>query len=411
MRENALNYFGDLAELLKEGIEPVFNPVLDQILETLAAANDFKKVAAEKTDGGFSLDTDSDAGEPDFALDLSALDEKVAAILCVGKFALHAPKCCFIRMPQILEALEKKQFYAHANARMQTSICYVQIAMGLARFNGVLNDDDKHEWKKGHPDQSPLPAQVTQFLETVVFPYHFRLFDEEDEKEVIERAILNMSEFAEELGPAAYRNTLQKTVEHIIKFLQKKATCQGGTQSENPEGDDDDVEDVDDDDDEEDEEDDDIDHDEIILGNIVDLINALAKAFGDHFAPTFQTLAPEVSLYTTDKHPKNDKNAALGCFAETFAQAPATIPPLFTDVLQLLVRLSGTKDSKMNRNVAYTIGVLAQHAPAQFQPHVTDSLALMAKLLANSEARDAKDNIYAAFCRIAQYQMLPLAAE
>ena len=64
---------------------------------------------------------------------------------------------------------------------------------------------------------------------------------------------------------------------------------------------------------------DDIDHDEIILGNIVDLINALAKAFGDHFAPTFATLAPEVSQYTTDKHPKNDKNAALGCFAETAA--------------------------------------------------------------------------------------------
>lgn len=117
----------------------------------------------------------------------------------------------------------------------------------------------------------------------------------------------------------------------------------------------------------EDDEDDDLDHDELILGNTVDLINALAKAFGDQFAPTFQNvLAKEVSVYATEKHPKNDRNAALGCFAETFAQAPATIPPHFEQFMQLVDNMSNTKDSKTNRNLAYAIGVLAQHAQTLF---------------------------------------------
>ena len=41
------------------------------------------------------------------------------------------------------------------------------------------------------------------------------------------------------------------------------------------------------DDEEDEEEDDGIDHDEIILGNVTDLILSLARSFGNDFAPTF----------------------------------------------------------------------------------------------------------------------------
>lgn len=63
----------------------------------------------------------------------------------------------------------------------------------------------------------------------------------------------------------------------------------------------DDLEDVaDDDDDEEEEEDEDdgIDHDELILGNISDLIINLARAYGNDFAPYFEKIAPHLVVYT-----------------------------------------------------------------------------------------------------------------
>lgn len=63
------------------------------MLLTLDAENDYKKVASEKKDTGFSLGSDSE-GEPEFALDIGVLDEKVAAILGIGKFCMHAPKAC-----------------------------------------------------------------------------------------------------------------------------------------------------------------------------------------------------------------------------------------------------------------------------------------------------------------------------
>lgn len=57
---------------------------------------------------------------------------------------------------------------------------------------------------------------------------------------------------------------------------------------------------------------------------------------------------------------------ALGCLAETFAAAPAVIPVYFNDYLGLLYKNSDTLDSKLNRNIAYSVGILAEHAPLLF---------------------------------------------
>ena len=58
--------------------------------------------------------------------------------------------------------------------------------------------------------------------------------------------------------------------------------------------------------------------------------------------------------------------------------------------------------------MAYSVGVLAQHAPLLFQPHLQNSMALLQKLHANSSEPEAQDNIVAATCRIVQYQYMPL---
>ena len=122
-------------------------------------------------------------------------------------------------------------------------------------------------------------------------------------------------------------------------------------------------------------------------------------------------MAPLIVEYTSDKHPKHDKNMALGCIAEVFAACECVIPKYFNEYLPLLEKNSHTKDSKVNRNVAYSIGVLAQHAPLLFQPHVNDSLALLARLHSESSEIDAQDNIVAASCRIVEFQFMPLPAE
>jgi len=100
---------------------------------------------------------------------------------------------------------------------------------------------------------------------------------------------------------------------------------------------------------------------------------------------------------------------ALGCMSEVFANCESVIPQYFNDYLPLLEKNSNTKDSKINRNIAYNIGILAQHAPVLFQPHLQNALAMLSKLHQNTTEPDAQDNIVAASCRIVEFQYMPLA--
>ena len=172
-----------------------------------------------------------------------------------------------------------------------------------------------------------------------------------------------MSDIAVDFGPAAYENSIEKVVESIIKLLDKEAYCQiskmGGAGE--------DVEGLGEDDEDEDDEDDDLDHDALIFENAGDLIINLARAFGNEFQPFFNVIGPKLVVYTSDDHPKADKIVAFGTVAEVFANCPASIPPFFDGYVQLLVKNSYMKDSKINRNIAYAIGVLAQHAQLQFE--------------------------------------------
>jgi hypothetical protein len=188
---------------------------------------------------------------------------------------------------------------------------------------------------------------------------------------------------------------------YIIQLLEKKAYCQTFVMEGDNDEDLEDVEDQDGEDDEDDDEEDDgIDHDEIILGNTTDLILWMARALGNEFLPYFAELAPRIYEYSTDKHPKSDRHMAIGCLAEIFASCPAAIPQHFEGYAKLLETNSHLQDSKMNRNVAYSIGVLAEHAQVLFQPHVGNFIILLTRLDSNSTEQDAKDNVLASLCKI-----------
>ena len=370
--------------LLKEDIAPVFETVMTEIIATCVKEDEMKETFEKKKEEGpgFSLDSDS-AGEGELIgldVDVATLDEKASAVNALGIIACHSPKLCQSRFQEILDALEKLQFYFHENVKYHVSLAYLQIAIGLMRLNGLMNADDKFEWKKGPAAESPIPPAVLEFLSQVVLPYYFQVFDQEEDKTVIERVLENMRELSEDLGPAAFQLNVPEIMKYIALFLNKKAFCQ--TKMREGE-DDDDLEDVEgegpdeDEASEEESEDDGIDHDEVIFGNVSDLIICMARAMGNEFAPHFNEIAPLIVVYTGDNHPKSDKNMAFGCFSEVFANCESVIPQYFNDYLPLLEKNSNTKDSKMNRNIAYNIGVLAQHAPLLFQPHLGNALKLL----------------------------------
>ena len=283
------------------------------------------------------------------------------------------------------------------------SLTYTQIVFGQVKLAGLINEDEKFSWNKGAASGSPLPTDVQNFINQVVLPYYFELFNEESNREVIERVLENMCDLADDFGPSVFNDKIEQLIKYIIMFLEKKTFCQSGElqgedgnqleeMDENPE-----------DDSEEEEEDDGIDHDKLIFGNVTDLIISLTRAYGNEFMQALAVLIPQVVLYTSDKHPLSDKSMAIGCLAEVFAAAEGVIPNYFADYLPLLEKFSTTSDVKMNRHVAYSIGVLAQHAPILFGPHVNSAIALLQKLHSNCDSAESQDNVVAASCRIIEF--------
>ena len=112
------------------------------------------------------------------------------------------------------------------------------------KINGAMNAEDNFEWTKGPANESMLPPPVLEFISQVVLPYYFQTFDQEEDKQVIERVLENMIEMCQDLGPAVFTLTIDKVMKYITLLLTKKSFCQ----SKMMEGeDDDDLEDVEDD--------------------------------------------------------------------------------------------------------------------------------------------------------------------
>ena len=126
LKETAFTYFSDLSILLKEEMAPVFDQVMNTILETMNAEDQHEKVKDESKQGpskGFSLDSDSE-NEEDYMginVNLSQVDERAAAVNAMGIICMHAPKLCQGRMKDILESQEKLHHYFHENVKFHVS--------------------------------------------------------------------------------------------------------------------------------------------------------------------------------------------------------------------------------------------------------------------------------------------------
>jgi importin-4 len=408
LRETSISYFAELVRILKSDMAPIINQVLDEILKSCKSEAGMKTEVEQKPKEAFSLDSDSEdeAELVGMDVDVNFIDEKSAAVHALGSIGLFCSGLILPRLKEIIDVLSELADYFHENIRYHVCMTYLQIAVGLVRH--FTQSDEKFKWEKGLPVKNPLPAPVVEYMEQVIFPHYFELFDHEDNKEVIEKTLECFREMCEVFGPAAVEKHSDRIVEVILLLLDKKAYCQtkGKEKGEKEAGMDEDEEadGFQDEDEEEDEDDDeDLDHDEIILGNTTDLIIELARALGDQFLTYLTRIGPSLVRYLDDTHPKSDIEMVIGCLAETFNACTAAIPVYFKDFLQILLKNSKTDDSSLNRNISYAIGVLAQHSGVLLGQHIQACLEALNTMYAVSTEQDAKDNIISASCRLMQY--------
>ena len=125
-----------------------------------------------------------------------------------------------------------------------------------------------------------------------------------------------------------------------------------------------------------------LEHDEIILGNTSDVVNSLAKAFGDSFLPYFSILITKMEPYLSDSHPKNDRNMIIGCIAEVFRSCPSAIPPYYQAYYQVVMKnaQSSTDLTSLAHNLAFGLGVLAEKAQHYFEANLDQTLQTLSMI-------------------------------
>ena len=79
---------------------PIFNTVLKEVIKTCESEEGLKKQMAEKEKvGGFSLDSDSEEELVGIDVDTNFMDEKSAAIHCLGNLSLNCSGLMYTGVP------------------------------------------------------------------------------------------------------------------------------------------------------------------------------------------------------------------------------------------------------------------------------------------------------------------------
>lgn len=99
---------------------PIFETVFTQVLKSIVNEDGVKEGESKKAapEGGFSLDSDSeDEGINEINIDVNFLDEKSAAIHCLGNLALYCPKVMLPHLEKGVNAILEIGSYLHENIR------------------------------------------------------------------------------------------------------------------------------------------------------------------------------------------------------------------------------------------------------------------------------------------------------
>ena len=174
------------------------------------------------------FDLDSDSGDDDemlFNIDVEAIDEQTSAIHCLGNLSLNCSALMQPYLEQICEKFKVLANYMHENIRYHVCLSLTQIAFGQLRLAlGKQDSDDKMDWTPGLPGQ-PLPPQVKQFLDTIVFPHFKARLLVEVHKEVVEKVMECVRDLAEEMGPASIADHMDWIVMTVESLLDKTSAC------------------------------------------------------------------------------------------------------------------------------------------------------------------------------------------
>jgi hypothetical protein len=370
-QEAGFSYFAALSKIM--GKE--FATCLPNLMEiALVVIKDDSGVHNGEDKDELGLDSDSEEedekGIGDVYVNETFVDAKCSVILAITTFARACPHEFMAYLERVINSFESLWDYIHDNVNVELIQAYEELLIVLDEAE-ILEDGEKL-YKK---------AWMLQVL-----PKYETIIKESDLKEEVVKVLESINGLIDHFGASLFvnNNSLTRIIELTKMLLDYKAMCQVKN---------DDEEDLDD-----------IDHDEQILGGVVDIYLILSEKIGNEFHICLTQVFDSLKKYLAVSRSEADRSMIFGCFADMLKYSKTSvkfyISLLYTSVEENITKNQKKKNDDLYRHIAYLIGILFESDPEAAAPYFLQSLNYLQTIFENS-GKMGKDNVIASLCRIA----------
>lgn len=344
LREATHNFFQSLCMMLGPDFHQLLGTVMPLLLASLASDdglvvsggdedNMFGGGAAGFDDSGDDEDDEGDEGDDGkrlrFMIRSGALDEKLAAVICLGTVASVVGEKFMPYLEKTLDNLEELVCYPHHYVR-------AAVLQTIQEISGMLNQiyPNQAQWTAG---QAVPMHQHTQTVMTRVIPVFIDRMKAEDDKGVAAAACAALFDACKKFGPACIASDIDEIYEAVLELVQEKAPCQMAYDDDDPEKED---------------------HDEVLIDDVTNVIGVLAQMVGPSFDPVFQQIFPALLKFCPAHRPATDRSMAIGCIAEIAEAMGNRINPYLDQVFPMTIAGLADPSVGVRRNSAFCMRCL-----------------------------------------------------
>jgi len=383
LREYTHGFFSNVAEILGDSFTQYLPHVVPLVFSSCnlddGSAVDIDDADDENGFGGVSSDDDDDVNDEPRVRNISVrtgvLDEKAAATQAIGFFALHTKSAYAPYLEESLKILIRHSGYFHEDLRLQAVISLKHILTAVRAIPAT------------HADVQEKQKDV---LDTVL-NICIKTMTEDDDKEVVAQACMSVADIVKDCGFAAIEPYILRLAEATLILLRQESSCQQVESDGEDDGD--------------------IDHDEVLMDAVSDLLPAFAKVMGSYFDPIFAKLFDPLMKFAKSPHPPQDKTMVVATLAEVAQEMGSPISAYVDKIMPLVLKELASSDATNRRNAAFCVGEICKNGGAAALKYYGDILRSLHNLFSNSESDDAvRDNAAGAIARMimVQPQSIPL---
>jgi hypothetical protein len=372
-QEAGFSYFSSLAKIMGKDFATCLPNLIEIALEVI---KDDSGIQNDEDKDEFGLDSDSEEegekGIGDVYVNEAFVDAKCSVILAITTFARACPNEFMAYLERVINSFESLWDYIHDNVNIELITAYEELLIVLDEAE--ISEGSEKLYKK---------AWMLQVL-----PKYEAIIKESDLKVEVVKVLESINGLIDHFGAKLFENnnSLSRVIALTKLLLDYQAVCQNKNDEE------DELEDID--------------HDEQILGGVVDIYLTLSEKIGNEFHICLTQFFDSLKKYLAVSRSEADRSMVIGCFADILKYSKTSVKfyinIIFTSIEENITKNQKKKNDDLYRHLAYLIGILFESDPEAASPYFLQSLGFLQTIFENS-IKMGKDNVIAALCRISTH--------